>query len=69
VKTLKDIDEKLKPLQAVLADMPIYHTWNVLTVLAESYVGNLPDTDSLRGVDRLRSALATAIVEAQGGAT
>lgn len=39
MKTLNDLDEKLKPLLGVLAEMPIHHTWNVLKMLAEVYAG------------------------------
>ena len=64
MKTLSDIDEKLKALQAVLAEMPIYHTWNVLTMLAEVYVGGLPtEADVMTPKDRVRRHMASAIVE------
>ena len=64
MKTLNDLDEKLKPLQAVLADMPIYHTWNVLKMLAEVYVGGLPDDpDAVNSNTKVRQHLASAIVE------
>ena len=64
MKTLNDLDEKLKPLMAVLAEMPIHHTWNVLKLLSEVYVGNLPDApDAMTSKDRVRQHLASAIVE------
>ena len=63
MKTLSDLEEKLAPLQRLLVEMPLYHTWNVLVILAESYAGNIPDSDAPRSIDRLRAALATAIVE------
>ena len=61
---MKEVDKNFQQLKASLADLPLVDTWKALAALAEIYVGNMPDYDELGRTNKLRIALATAIVEA-----